>query len=79
MGMSWQPDRPYDALPLLPPGSDLESKLVLKQCVGARSALAELKVAAALIPSWSGTSTAKKVPTPQPVKRSDIEVHCFRA
>jgi Fic family protein len=48
---AWQPDRPYDALPLLPPPLELESRTVLKQCVQARSALAELKVAAALIPN----------------------------
>jgi Fic family protein len=48
---AWQPERPYDALPLLPPPLELESRTVLKQCVQARSALAELKVAAALIPN----------------------------
>src|SRR5215216_5609187 len=47
----WQPDRPYDALPPLPPSTELESRAVLKQCVSARSALAELKVAAAMIPN----------------------------
>src|SRR5689334_11097262 len=48
---SWDPSRPYDALPLLPPTAELECRAVLKQCVSARSALAELKVAAALIPN----------------------------
>src|SRR5690242_10288823 len=47
---SWQPGRPYNGLPLLPPGIDLETKPVLKQCVAARAALAELKQAAELIP-----------------------------
>jgi Fic family protein len=47
----WRPDRPYDALPLLPPATELESRAVLKQCVAARSGLAELKVAASLIPN----------------------------
>ena len=46
----WRPDRPYDDLPLLPPPGELETRAVLKQCIASRSALAELKVAAALIP-----------------------------
>ena len=51
MASHWQPDRPYDALPPLPPAVDLETKVVLKQCVAARAALAELKQAAELIPN----------------------------
>ena len=47
----WDPQRPYEALPPLPPGVELESRQVLKRCVAARSALAELRVAAALIPN----------------------------
>lgn len=47
---SWQPEHPWNALPRLPPAADPESKTVLKQCVTARAALAELKQAAALIP-----------------------------
>ncbi|MEO8562256.1 MAG: Fic family protein, partial [bacterium] len=47
----WHPERPYDGLPQLPPSVELESRRVLKRCVAARSALAELKVAAALIPN----------------------------
>ncbi len=48
---SWHPDRPYNDLPLLPPALDLEPRAVLKQCVTARAALAELKQAAELIPN----------------------------
>lgn len=47
----WRPDRPYNDLPRLPPTAELETKTVLKQCVAARSALAELKKAAELIPN----------------------------
>src|SRR5919112_2168201 len=47
----WAPQLPYDALPLLPPTAELESRAVLKRCVSARSALSELRVAAALIPN----------------------------
>lgn len=47
----WRPDAPYNALPDLPPAVELETKLVLKQCISARAALAELKQAAELIPN----------------------------
>jgi Fic family protein len=47
----WRPDRPYNDLPHLPPATELETKPVLKQCVTARAALAELKQAAGLIPN----------------------------
>src|ERR1035437_9820244 len=47
----WKPHRPYNDLPRLPPTAELETKMVLKQCVTARAALAELKQAAALIPN----------------------------
>ena len=46
----WRPDRPWNDLPKLPPKVELESRTVLKQCVTARAALAELKQAAELIP-----------------------------
>jgi Fic family protein len=45
----WRADQPYNDLPGLPPAVDLETKSVLKQCVTARAALAELKQAADLI------------------------------
>lgn len=48
---AWRPDTPYNALPELPPAAELETKLVLKQCIPARAALAELKQAAELIPN----------------------------
>lgn len=48
---NWQPDRPYNLLPRLPPPVELETKAVLKQCVSSRAALAELKQAAELIPN----------------------------
>lgn len=49
--MRWIPEKPYNNLPLLPPAFDLESKAVLKRCITARAALAELKQAAKLIPN----------------------------
>ena len=50
-GSVWRPDRPYDELPNLPPEAELETRAVLKACVTARAALAELKQAAQLIPN----------------------------
>lgn len=49
----FSPDTPYNALPPLPPRLDLETKAVLKALVGARAALAELKLAGELIPNQS--------------------------
>jgi len=48
---SWQPGHPYNDLPVLPPAVDLETRPVLKACITARAALAELKSAANLIPN----------------------------
>ena len=47
----WRPQEPFNALPLLPPKVDLETRKLLKQCIPARAALAELKHAAELIPN----------------------------
>lgn len=47
----WQADQPYLSLPILPPKVDIETKAILKQCITARAALAELKQAAELIPN----------------------------
>jgi len=47
------PAKPYNTLRLLPPATDLETKAILKRCVAARSALAELKVIGQLIPDES--------------------------
>ena len=47
----WRPQEPFNALPLLPPAPELETKAALKQCIAARAALAELKQAAELIPN----------------------------
>jgi Fic family protein len=42
--------RPFNDLPLLPPAQSLETVPVLKACIRARAALAELKAVGALIP-----------------------------
>jgi Fic family protein len=50
----WQPDVPWNALPRLTTTTlELETKLVLKHCIEARAALAELKQAAELLPNQS--------------------------
>jgi Fic family protein len=48
---TWNPARPHNGLPGLPPTVDLESKAVLKQCVRSAAALADLNRAAELIPN----------------------------
>ena len=40
---AWQATRPYNELPTLPPVQDVETKQVVKPCIEARVALAELK------------------------------------
>jgi Fic family protein len=47
----WRPELPHNQLPTLPPPRELESRAVLKACIEARAALAELKQAAELIPN----------------------------
>lgn len=49
--IQWQATEPYNHLPPLPPEQDVETKTVLKLCIEARAALAELKQAGELIPN----------------------------
>lgn len=49
--MSFDPSKPYSDLPALPPAIELESRAVLKACISARAAVAELKAAGRLIPN----------------------------
>jgi Fic family protein len=51
--MSWQADQPYNQLPLLPPAAEIETRAVLKACIPARAALAELRQAGELLPNQS--------------------------
>lgn len=49
--MKWRPDQPFNGLPLLPPATEqVESRAVLKACITARAALAELRQAGELLP-----------------------------
>jgi len=47
----FDPTRPYNALPLLPPKADIESKAILKACTEARVALEGLRVSGRMIPN----------------------------
>ncbi len=47
----WEPNQSYNALPGVPPAAELETRAVLKACIPARAAVAELKQAAELIPN----------------------------
>jgi hypothetical protein len=49
--MPFDPDKPYNDLPLLPPKTELETKAVLRKAIAANKALAELKGAGDLIPN----------------------------
>ncbi len=69
--ITWQPERPYNQLPLLPPPVELETRPVLKQCITARAALAELKQAAELIPNQ--TMLINTIPLLEAKDSSEIE------
>lgn len=51
--MPFDPQKPYNDLPLLPPPVELETRAVLKKAIAANKALAELKGAGELIPDQS--------------------------
>lgn len=51
--MPFDPQMPYNDLPLLPPPGELETRSVLKKAIAANKALAELKGAGELIPDQS--------------------------
>ena len=67
----WRADVPYNQLPPLPPSHDLESKTVLRACITARAALAELKQAAELIPNQ--TMLINTLPLLEAKDSSEIE------
>lgn len=48
---AFDPRTPFNTLPLLPPKVELESRAILKACIAARAALAEVDAAAELIPN----------------------------
>lgn len=58
-------------MPGLPPAVELESKAVLKACITARAAMAELKIAAELIPNQ--TMLINTIPLLEAKDSSEIE------
>ena len=69
--MSFDPRQPYNDLPLLSPPVDLETKPVLKKCIAANKALAELKGAGDLIPNQAALINA--IPLQEAKLSSEIE------
>ena len=67
----WRADRPHNQLPPLPPTQELESHAILKACITARAALAELKQAAELIPNQ--TMLINTIPLLEAKDSSEIE------
>lgn len=67
----WQADKPFNQLPPLPPVAELETRAVLKRCIEARTALAELKQAAELIPNQ--TVLINTIPLLEAKDSSEIE------
>lgn len=51
MPSRFDPNKPFNALPSLPPRVELETRRVLKACIEARAAVAELKQACRLLPN----------------------------
>ncbi len=49
--MPFNPEKPYNELPLLPPKAEIESRTILKQVIKSRAAIAELNGKALLIPN----------------------------
>lgn len=68
---AFNPEQPYNALPPLPPGADIESRAILRACIGARTALAELKLAGELIPN--PTILINTIPLLEAQASSEIE------
>lgn len=48
--MTFRPDRPFNDLPNLSPAQDIETKAMLKVCIEAQAALAELRASSQIIP-----------------------------
>lgn len=69
--MTFDPTRPYNDLPPLPPPVDLESKVVLRECITANRALASLKVVGNLIPNQ--TILINAIPLQEAQASSEIE------
>lgn len=69
--MTFDPTKPYNELPLLPPKANVETHAILKACIDARTALGALKVAGDLIPNQ--TVLISTIPLLEAQASSEIE------
>lgn len=69
--MTFKPDIPFNDLALLPPAANVESQPILKACIEARAALAELKATGDLIPNQA--VLINTIPTLEAQASSEIE------
>lgn len=69
--LKFTPDKPYNDLPILPPRKPVETTPILKKCIAARAALAELKTAGQLIPNQ--TVLINTIPILEAKDSSEIE------
>lgn len=67
----YNPLQPHNALPPLPPAAEVDTKAILKRCVPARTALAELRLAGHLIPDQS--VLINSIPVLEAKSSSEIE------
>jgi Fic family protein len=68
---AFDPTRPYNTLPPLPPKADIESRAILRACIDARATLAALKQAGGLIPNQA--VLINTLPLMEAQARSEIE------
>lgn len=69
--MAFDPRRPFSELPDLPPVHDTETKAILRACISARVALAELKASGGLIPNQA--MLINSIPVLEAQASSEIE------
>jgi Fic family protein len=69
--MTWDPAKPYNALPLLPPAVELETRAVLKATIAARDALARFDARARSLPN--PTILINAIPLLEAQASSEIE------
>ena len=69
--MVFDPRKPYNDLPVLPPAADIESREILRKTVTAARALAELRQAGRLIPNQS--VHINKIPLLETHDSSEVE------
>ncbi|MEN6662388.1 MAG: Fic family protein [Phycisphaerae bacterium] len=69
--MVFDPSKPYNDLPPLPPAAEIDTKAILRKCISANRALAELKAGGRLIPNQ--TILINAIPLQEAQASSEIE------